>query len=58
MKYSDILRSGEIEKADALPVEHKGGEFLDLPRLVMDFDRHDFGKFHEMLRFLNTLVPV
>ena len=58
MKYSDILRSGEIEMADALPIEHKSGEFLDLPRLVMDFDRHDFGKFHEMLRFLNTLVPV
>jgi hypothetical protein len=58
MKYSNILRSGKIETTDALPVEHKGGEFLDLPRLVMDFDRHDFGKFHEMLRFLNTLVPV
>jgi hypothetical protein len=55
MKYSNILRSGKIETTDALPVEHKGGEFLDLPRLVMDFDRHDFGKFHEMLRFLNTL---
>ncbi len=55
MKYSDILRSGEIETTDALPVEHKGEEFLDLPRLVMDFDRHDFGKLHEMLRFLNTL---
>ena len=55
MKYSDILRSGEIEASDALPVEHKSEEFLDLPRLVMDFNRHDFGKFHEMLRFLNTL---
>ena len=55
MKYSNLLRSGKIETTDALPVEHKGGEFLDLPRLVMDFDRHDFGKFHEMLRFLNTL---
>jgi len=55
MKYSNILRSGKIETTDALPIEHKGGEFLDLPRLVMDFDRHDFGKFHEMLRFLNTL---
>jgi hypothetical protein len=55
MKYSGILRSGEIETTDALPVEHKGEEFLDLPRLVMDFDRHNFGKFHEMLRFFNTL---
>jgi len=54
-KYSGILRSGKIETTDALPVEYKSEAFLDLPRLVMDFDRHDFGKFHEMLRFLNTL---
>jgi hypothetical protein len=54
-KYSQILRSGKIEPTDSLPVEQKGEEFSDLPRLVMDFNRHDFGIFHEMLRFLNTL---
>ena len=54
-KYSCILRSGEIEPSDALPAEQKDEAFLDLPRLVMDFNRHDFGIFHEMLRFLNML---
>lgn len=54
-KYSHILRSGEIEPSDPLPAEQKDEAFLDLPRLVMDFNRHDFGIFHEMLRFLNTL---
>ena len=54
-KYSSILRSGKIETTDALPVEQKSEEFLDLPRLIMDFNRRDFGTFHEMLRFLNTL---
>jgi len=54
-QYSGILRSGKIEPTDSLPAEQKSEEFLDLPRLVMDFDRHNFGKFHEMLRFLNTL---
>ena len=54
-KYSCILSSGEIEPSDALPAEQKDEAFLDLPRLVMDFNRHDFGIFHEMLRFLNTL---
>ena len=54
-KYSRILRTGEIGPSGPLPVEQKSEEFLDLPRLVMDFNRHDFGKFHEMLRFLNTL---
>ncbi len=57
-KYFGILRSGKIEPTDSLPAEQKSEEFLDLPRLVMDFDRHNFGKFHEMLRFLNTLVPI
>ncbi len=54
-KYNRILRSGKIETSGSLPVEQKSEEFLDLPRLIMDFDRHDFGTFHEMLRFLNTL---
>ncbi|MCR4291002.1 MAG: TIGR00730 family Rossman fold protein [Candidatus Scalindua sp.] len=56
-KYRHILRSGKIETSGSLPAEQKSEEFLDLPRLVMDFDRHNFGEFHEMLRFLNTLVP-
>ena len=55
MKYSGILRSGKIEPTESLPAEQKSEEFLDLPRLVMDFNRHDFGIFHEMLQFLNTL---
>jgi hypothetical protein len=54
-RYSDILRSGEIMLTESLPAELKGEEFLDLPRLVMDFNRQDYGKLYEMLRFLNTL---
>jgi hypothetical protein len=54
-KYADILRSGKIELTESLPAEQKSGELLDLPRLVMDFNRSDYGKFYEMLRFLNTL---
>ncbi len=54
-KYSHILRSGKIESTESLPAEQKSKQFLELPSLVMDFDRHNFGEFHEMLRFLNTL---
>ncbi len=57
-KYSGILRSGKIESSNPLPAEQKSDEFLELPRLVMDFDRHNFGKFHEMLCFLSTLGSV
>ncbi len=55
MKYCSVLRSGKIESTDSLPAEQKDEDFLDLPRLVMDFNRHDFGIFQEMLQFLNTL---
>ncbi len=54
-KFSGILRSGKIEPTESLPAERRSGEFLDLPRLVMDFDRHNFGEFHEMLRYMNSL---
>jgi len=54
-RYRGILRSGEIMLTESLPAELKGEEFLDLPRLVMDFNRQDYGKLYEMLRFLNTL---
>ena len=54
-RYGRILRSGEIESTESLPAEQKTEEFLNLPRLVMDFNRRDYGEFYEMLRFLNTL---
>lgn len=54
-KYADIIRSGKIEPTEPLPVEQKNEEFLGLPRLIMDFNRRDYGKFYGMLRFLNTL---
>ncbi len=54
-RYSGILRSGEIILTETLPAEQEREEFLDLPRLVMDFNRRDYGKLYEMLRFLNTL---
>lgn len=54
-RYSCILRSGEIQLSGPLPAERKKEEFLDLPRLIMDFNQHDFSKFHEMLKFLNTM---
>lgn len=54
-KYNNILRSGVIEVSDPLPIEREREEFLNLPRLIMNFNRHDYGKLYEMLRFLNTL---
>ena len=54
-RYSGIIRSGEIEPTGPLPAEQESKKFLDLPRLIMDFNRRDYGKLYEMLRYVNTL---
>lgn len=55
-RYKSILHSGEIGLSGPLPTELERGEFPDLPRLIMEFDRRNYGKFYEMLRFINTLT--
>ena len=54
--YNSIVRSGTIRLLLPSSTEVKGVGESNMPRLVMDFNRRDFGKFHEMIRFLNTLV--
>ncbi|MCP5002569.1 MAG: TIGR00730 family Rossman fold protein [Planctomycetes bacterium] len=55
-KYKCILRSGIIRLSQPDSVEVECSEDSRMPRLVMDFNRRDFGKFHEMIKLLNTLV--
>ncbi|MDR4503400.1 MAG: TIGR00730 family Rossman fold protein [Candidatus Scalindua sp.] len=55
-KYKSILRSGTIRLSPPHSTGEEGVGDSTMPRLVMDFNRRDFGKFHEMAKFLNTLV--
>jgi hypothetical protein len=55
-KYKSIIRSGTIRLSQPHSTEEEGVGDSNMPRLVMDFNRRDFGKFHEMVKFLNTLV--
>ena len=56
-KYKDIIRSGRIELSQQPQLSEKVGEKeSNSPCLVMDFNRRDFGRFHEMVKFLNTLI--
>lgn len=53
LKFKNILRSGKIEMTEALPEEIENDDFIKLPRLVMDFNRRDFGRLCQMVKFIN-----
>lgn len=52
--FKDILISGEIRKSPPLNKEIQEGEYLSLPRLVMNFNMHDYGRLCEMIRVINN----
>ena len=53
-KFSDMLE-GPIEPSGPLPEEKEDNDFLDLPRLVMGFNRSSFGRLRELIDTLNRL---
>jgi len=52
-KFKDILRSGEIRTSPPMREEIHKGEYLELPRLVMDFNMHDYGRLCELIHVIN-----
>ena len=52
-QFRDILTKGEITRSSALPKEMNEPDIYHLPRLVMHFDRHSFGRFQEFIFALN-----
>lgn len=53
-EFGDILLpGGDIIPSDALPVEVEDNDFADLPRLVVDFDRRDFGRLKSLIDGIN-----
>ena len=52
-KFKSILSSGEIKISPPTNEEVQKGECLSLPRLVMNFNLHDYGKFYEMIQIIN-----
>jgi len=51
--FKDILIRGEI--CPALPTEEEieRGEYLELPRLAMNFNMHDYGRLCELIHVIN-----
>ncbi|MBI3256234.1 MAG: TIGR00730 family Rossman fold protein [Actinobacteria bacterium] len=53
--FADIIVAGRIESTPPLAPEVSGGDHLDLPRIMMRFDRRSFGRLHSLIDALNTL---
>lgn len=54
-EFADIVRSGRIEPTAALAAEVVDDDFVDLPRLRFDFDRHHFARLQRLVRRLGEL---
>lgn len=52
-KFKDILTGGEIRLSPPLEEEIRKGEYLGLPRLVMKFNFHNYGRLCEMIHVIN-----
>ncbi len=52
-KFRGILTCGEIKASGPMDKEIQQKEFLDLPRLVMNFDLRDYGRLCEMIGIIN-----
>ncbi len=52
-KFKDILTSGEVKISPPTDKEIQEGEYLNLPRLVMNFNMRDYGRLSEMILVIN-----
>jgi hypothetical protein len=53
-KFHDILLpGGEIEPSGALAPEIEDADIVHLPRLVIDFNRRDFGRLKSLIDAIN-----
>ncbi|MBU0548546.1 MAG: TIGR00730 family Rossman fold protein [Candidatus Omnitrophica bacterium] len=52
-KFKDILTNGKIRVSSPTHKEIQEGEFLKLPRIVMNFNLRDFGRLCEMIHLIN-----
>jgi len=51
--FRDILTKGEIELSPPTDKEIRSNEYLDLPRLTMNFNMRNYGRLYEMIEAIN-----
>jgi len=52
-EFKDILKEGDIRNSGPLKEESQKNEYTYLPRLIMKFDRENFGRLCEMIHLIN-----
>lgn len=52
-EFKDILTSGEVRFTPPLRKEIQENEYVNLPRLIMNFNMHDYGRLYEMIHVIN-----
>ena len=52
--FRDILTEGEVRSTEPLPEETDDPETLSLPRLLVPFNRRDFGRLRQMIDVINS----
>ena len=56
-QFADIQATGHLEVTDALPAEVNDDDAVDLPRVVLHFDRLSHGRLRTLIDELNRLAP-
>ena len=54
-QFGSILKGGAIESTRPFPPEVSGDDHLELPRIVLQFDRRHFGNLRRLIDELNRL---
>ncbi|QGJ70186.1 Cytochrome D ubiquinol oxidase subunit II [Planctomycetales bacterium 10988] len=54
-QFSDILSSGEIKTTKALKAERNEKDLLELPRLILHFNRRNLGRLRQMINVINQV---
>ncbi len=56
-QFADLIRAGGITQGSALDQEKNEPELWDLPRLVLQPHRHNFGRFRQLIDAINLADP-
>jgi len=51
--FKDILKQGVIQRAGPAEIELAAKEYIDLPRLSMRFNMHDFSRLSQLINAIN-----
>jgi hypothetical protein len=51
--FSDILAGGQIRFTDATPEEREDNQHVQLSRIILEFNKRDYGRLRQMIDVLN-----